>query len=99
MTRISPALPFAIPGILACVMILGSATVLIVADSIKEGILVVSALAVGIAILCLMVGIIQASKAKQWNILGVLIAAISLFGVVVTRAITFYWFVNLLPWI
>jgi len=99
MTRITPALPFAIPGILACMMILGSATVLIVADSIKEGILLVSAFVVGIAIVCWMIGIIQVSKQRQWIILGILMAAISLLGVIVTGAITFYWFVNLLPWI
>ena len=80
-------------------MILGSATVLIVADSIKEGILLVSAFVVGIAIVCWMIGIIQVSKQRQWIILGILMAAISLLGVIVTGAITFYWFVNLLPWI
>jgi hypothetical protein len=97
MTRFNAILPFAVPGILACMMILGSAFVIIIADSIKESILITSVAVTGIATVCWTVGIIQTSKTKQWNILGYLMALISLFGVAVSGSIAVYWFVNLLP--
>jgi hypothetical protein len=97
MTIRNPTLSFAIPGILACLMVLGSATFLIGADSIKEEILIVCVTVIGIASACWVIGIIQTSRERQWSMISISIAIGSLFGLAVIGAISAYWFVNLLP--
>jgi hypothetical protein len=99
MTLRNPVLSFAVPGLLACLMVLGSATFLIVADSIKEEILIACLAAIGISSTCWIVGIIQTSKGRQWNMLSIAMAIASFFGLAVIGAISAYWFVSLRPFI
>lgn len=90
MPRLS-ALNFALPGFLACIMVLGSATVIIAADNLKTQIFHRSLIIVGIASISWIFGVVQTTKNKEWRVLSVFIALVSACSVIIIGAITAYW--------
>ena len=88
---------FAVPGFLACIMVLASATVIIVADSLKSQIFYGSLIIAGIATSSWLFGMVLTTKRSEWGMLLASIALISAFGVIVIAAITAYWITVLDP--
>lgn len=86
-----PGLYFAVPGFLACLMVLGSATVIIAADSLRNPILYGCLLIAGIASGCWILGVAKTTKNKGWDFLSVVVALISAFALIVIGAITTFW--------
>lgn len=97
MTHQSPSISFAIPGVLACLLLLVSAMVIIMADSLRGPILIGSSITGLVATITWIIGITKTTKSRTWGTMNAILATVSLLALLILGTIIALWMLALNP--